>query len=213
MKPQTKLDRYTEFPQMLAESEKIKQEPTVTERDKEGPDVIFGAKSFLWMANQKEEIDQEQPKLSEKERHALGKKLAARIHELSKKGNLYVKYPEDVSGLLGIWAEYRSRKESSSYLTKTFETNPYNAVKLLKCYLPPVKFGEKATSIENFTMKEYNSLVKVADTDKVYEALTKLFKFKANKIEDRVPVMPSDRDLANQFMRLHITAKGLSFTQ
>jgi len=183
------------------------------ERDKEAPDVIFGAKSFLWMANQKEEIDREQPNLTEKERQALGKKLAARIHELSKRGNLYVKYPEDVSRLLAIWAEYRSRKESSSYLTKTFETNPHNAVKLLKCYLPPVKFGEKALSTGNFTMKEYNNLVKVVETDKVYEALTKLFKFKADKIEDMVPVTPNDRDLTNQFMRLHITAKGLSFPQ
>jgi len=213
MKPQTRLDRYTEFSQMLRESEEIKREPMVTERDKEGPDVIFGAKSFLWMAKQKEEIDQEQPKLSEKERQALGKKLAARIHELSKKGILYVKYPEDASRLLAIWAEYRSRKETSGYLIKTFETNPQNTVKLLKCYLPPVKFGERAPATGNFTMKEYNNLVKVVDTDKVYEALTKLFKFKANKIEDMVAVTPSDRDLTNQFMRLHITAKGLNFTQ
>ncbi len=213
MKPQTKLDRYTEYPQMLRESEKIKQEPTIMERDKEGPDIVFGAKSFLWMAKPKEEIDQEQPKLSEKERQALGKKLAARIHELSKRGNLYVKYPEDVSRLLTIWAEYRSRKETSSYLVKTFETNPHNVVKLLKCYLPPVKFGEKAPATGNFTMKEYNSLVKVVDTDKVYEALTKLFKFNASNIEDRIPVTPSDRDLTNQFMRLHITAKVLNFTQ
>jgi hypothetical protein len=213
MKPQTKLDRYIEFPQMLRESEKIQQERTITERDKEGPDVILGAKSFLWMANQKEEIDLEQPQLSEKERQSLGKKMAAKIHELSKRGNLYVKYPEDVSRLLAIWAEYKSRKETSSYLIKTFETNPQNIVKLLKCYLPPVKFGEKAPATGIFTMKEYNNLVKVVDTDKVYEALTKLFKFKASKIEDMVTVTPSDRDMANQFMRLHITAKGLNFTQ
>jgi hypothetical protein len=213
MKPQEKLDRYIEYPTKPMTPEAMRKEPTVSERDKEAPDVILGVKNFMWMASQKEEIDQEQPRLSEKERYSLGKKLANRIHELSKKGNLYLKYPQDTPILLAIWAEYRSRKETSNYLIKSFASNPYEAIKFLKCYLPPAQFGIEAPSTRDFTIKEYNYLIKVIDTDKLYETLAKLFKFKAEKIEDIVPVMPEDRGLANLFMRLHIRAKGSNFTQ
>jgi hypothetical protein len=209
MKPQLKFDRYTEFPTTSVPPATIAQQPTVTEMDKEGPDIIFGAKSFLWMVTQQEEADQEQPKLSEKERNSLGKKLAAKIHDLSKKGNLYVKYPEEAAMLLAIWAEYRSHKETSNYVVKTFETNPYNAVKLLKCYMPPTKLDGKVPSAEDFTVKQYDILKEAVDADRVYETLSKLFKFKAEEIEDIVPVMPSDRDLAYQFMRLHVKTKGI----
>jgi photosystem II stability/assembly factor-like uncharacterized protein len=213
MKPQPKLDRYTEYPVKPITPETLRKEPTVSERDKEGPDLILGAKNFTWMATPTEEIEEEKPKLSEKERHSLGKKLADRIRELSKKGELYLAYPEDTPMLLVVWAEYRSLKETSNYLIKSFESNPYKAIKFLKCYLPRVKFGEEAPPTRNLTIKEYTNMAKVIDTNKLYETLAKLFKFKAEKIEDIVPVMPEDRDLANQFMHLHIRAKGSNFTQ
>jgi hypothetical protein len=214
MKPQTKLDRYTEFPQIPRESEKIKQEPTITERDKEGPEIIIDAKHFLWMVTQQEEVTNlEQHKQSEKDHNSQGKKLADKIYKLSKKFNLYVKYPEDAAMLLAIWAEYHSKKETSSYLIKSFDDNPYNAIKFLKCYLPTAHLGIEIAAVKDLDLTKYNLMAEVISTEKVYETLSKIFKFKAEEIEDIVPVMPSDRDLANQFMRLHIKAKGLSFTQ
>jgi photosystem II stability/assembly factor-like uncharacterized protein len=211
MKPQLKLDHYTEFPGLPIQRETIAKQPTATEMDKEGPDIIFGAKSFLWMVTQGGEVGLEQPGLSEKERNSLGKKLANRIHELSKKGNLYVKYREDAAMLLAIWAEHRSKKETNNYLVKSFDANPFNAVKFLKCYLPTAQLGREPPTIKDFDLGKYDLLAEVVETGKVYETLTKLFKFKAEEIEDIVPVMSFDRELANQFMRLHVKAKGVSW--
>jgi hypothetical protein len=178
------------------------------EKNKEGAAVIFAAKSFMWMVTQAE-LTAEGPKgLSEKERQSLGKKLAAKIHDLARKENIYLKYPQDAPMLLSIWAQYSSRKETSNYLEKSFEANPYNAIKLLRCYLPAAQPGREPPPAEAFTMAQYASVAEVIETDLIYAALTKLFKFKAETIEDKVPVVPADRNLAFQFMRLHINTKG-----
>lgn len=211
MKPQLKLDHYTEFPTISIPKETFEQRPKVTEIDKEGPEVIQDAKHFLWMVTQQEEVTAlGQHKQSERERDSHGKKLANKIHDLSRKIILYVKYPEDAAMLLAIWAEYRSKKETSNYLLKSFDANPYHTVKFLKCYLPTAHLGGEAINIKDFNIEKYNLIAEVIDAAKIYETLSQFFKFKAQEIDDIVPVTPLDRDLAHKFMRLHVTAKDKS---
>ncbi|MGD0780270.1 MAG: hypothetical protein ABR954_05765 [Dehalococcoidales bacterium] len=208
IKPEEKPAPLIETPKTPAPPEKIVPHPTLIEKDKEGAAVIFAAKSFMWMATQQEKTAEGQAGLSEKERHSLGKKLAAKIHDLGKKEILYIKYPEDTPMLLSIWAEYASKNETSNYLTKTFELNPYNAIKLIKCYPPAAQPGQELPSAADFTMAQYDAISEVIDPDNIYAALSKVFKFKAETIEERVPVSPADRNLAFQFMLLHIKTKG-----
>jgi hypothetical protein len=211
MRPQLKLDHYTDFPAVSIPAETFEQQPKATEFDKEGPDIVQDAKHFLWTVTQQEEVTAlGQKRATEKDRDSHGKKLASKIHDLSKKVTLYVKYPEDAATLLAIWAEYRSKKETSNYLVKSFDANPYNAIKFLKCYLPTAHLGEEVANIKDFDTVKYNLIAEVIDVTKMYETLSKLFKFKAEEIEDIVPVTPFDRDLATQFLRLHIKTKGVS---
>jgi hypothetical protein len=184
--------------------EKIEPHPSLAEKDKDAAAVIFAAKSFMWMTAP----DATQAGLEEKERRSLGKKLAEKIRDVTKKENLYLKYPQDASMLLGIWSEYTSRNETSSYLAKTFELNPYNAIKLLKCYLPPTQPGQEPPAAEAFTIQQYKAVAGVIDPDIVYATLSKIFKFDISTIEEKVPVSPADRNLAFQFMRLHHEAKS-----
>ncbi len=181
-------------------AEEITSHPTLIEQNKEGEAVIADAKSFTGMATEEAKTD--------KVRQSQGKKLTAKIHDLAKKENLYVKYPNDVTMLLSIWAEYGSKNETSNYLTKTFEFNPYNAIKLLKIYLPAAQPDKEPPTAEDFTIVQYNTLAKVIDPENIYVALTKVFKFKAQTTEEKVPVLPADRNLADQFIRLHTKIKG-----
>jgi hypothetical protein len=206
-RPQVTPEPRAETPIKPAEPEKAQPHPTLIEKDKEGATVIFGAKSFLWMTTQVKITEEGQAGLSDKERQSLGKRMATRIHDLAKKENLYLKYPQDAPMLLSIWAQYGSRNETNNYLIKSFELVPYNAIKLLKTYMPAAQPGREPTPAEDFTLAQYDNIGRVIDTDNIYAALSKVFKFRADAIEERVPVAPADRDLASQFMRLHYEAK------
>lgn len=197
-----------ETPEQPKEPEKIEPHPSLVEKDKEAAAVIFAAKSFMWMTTQPEAPNGTQTQLEEKERHSLGKKLADKIRDVTKKENLYLKYPQDAAMLLNIWAEYSTRNETGSYLAKTFELNPYHAIKLLKCYLPPAQPGQETSAAEDFTLAQYKAVAGVIDPDIVYATLSKIFKFDISTIEEKVPVAPADRNLAFQFMRLHHEAKS-----
>lgn len=210
VRPSPTLPPTAVIPEAPKEAEKVEPHPSLLEKDKEAATVIFAAKSFMWMAAQPETPDAAQAALKEKERRSLGKKLAAKIRDVTRKENLYLKYPADASMLLGIWAEYGSRNETSSYLAKSFELNPYNAIKLLKCYLPPAQPGGEPPTAEDFTMTQYKNVAGVVDPDIVYAALSKIFKFDISTIEEKVPIAPEDRNLAFQFMRLHHEVKGQS---
>ena len=176
--------------------------PPITEKSKEGAAVVFAAKSFMWMLAEEKGKDESQTGLSETEKGSLGKKLAVKIRDLTRSENLYIKHPEDAAMLLRIWAQYGSREETSRYLGKSFSASPENAIRLLKCYLPP------DISADDFDLEHYNNIIEVVDPDKVYAALTKVFKFKVDTIEEKMPVKPADRNLAFKFMRLHLQAKG-----
>jgi hypothetical protein len=191
-----------------AAPEVITPHPALVEKDTENAAAIFAAKSLAWMIMQQEKNGDALVTLSIKERLSLGKNVAGKIHDLSRKENIYVKYPEDAVMLLNMWAEYGSRNDVNEYLTKSFERNPYNAIKFLKCYLPPAAPGQIPPSTNDFTMMQYTSIAKVVNPDNIYAALTKFFKFKADAIEERVPVAAADSSLAYQFMRLHHEAKG-----
>jgi hypothetical protein len=208
VRPVAKPEPRVKIPRTPATPETTAPHPALMEKDKEGAAVIFAAKSFMWMVTQEKGTDEDQGGLSEKERQSLGKKLAAKIHDLTKKESLYIKYQEDTSMLLGIWAQYGSRNETNDYLTKSSESNPENAIRLLKCYLPAARPDKAPPSADDFTMAQYNSLAEVVDLDKIYAALTKLFKFKAATIEEKMPIKPADRNLATQFIHLHHEAKN-----
>ena len=183
--------------------------PVTIEKGREGEAVVFAAKSFLWMTTAEKGTDESQPTLSVKEQESLGRKLSLKIQGLARKENLYIKYPEDAAMLLNIWARYGSRDETSSYLAKSFKSRPENAIKLLKCYLPSATQPEKdQPATADFTRDNYNSMAEVVDPDKVYAALTRVFKFKADTIEEKTPVKPDDRNLAFRFLRIHHQAKS-----
>jgi hypothetical protein len=145
--------------------------------------------------------------IPDKERNSLGKKLAVRIKELAGKEPLHIKHPEDAAMLFNIWAQYGSVNETSRYLTTSFKSRPDNAVRLIKCYLPPGVSPEAGDAAESFNLDSYKTLAKVIDPDKVYAALTKVFKFKLDSIEETTPVKPSDRNIAFKFMRIHLQQK------
>ena len=192
------------FERSATRDEAATRPPTV-EKSKEGATVIFAAKSFMWMLTEEKGTGESQTGLSEKERQFLGKKLTVKIRDLTKSENLYIKHPQDAVMLLRIWAQYGARDETSRYLTKTFATSPENAIRLLKCYLPADK---EEPSADDFTLTHYTSLTEVIDPDKVYAALTRVFKFKVDIIEEKMPIKPVDRNLAFKFMRLHLQTKG-----
>ncbi len=181
--------------------------PPPVEKSKEGAAVVFAAKSFMWMLTEGVGADGKKTALSAKEEQSLGKKVADRIRELTKKENLYIKHPEDAAMMLRIWLQYGSRDETNRYLTKTFSASPENAIRFLKCYLPAATPEIPEPSADDFTRKHYDSIAEVVDPDKVYAALTKIFKFKVDTIEEKTPVRPEDRNLAFKFMRLHLQKK------
>jgi hypothetical protein len=209
VRPQARPETRAEIPPKPTTPEPATPHPSLMEKDKAGAAVIFAAKSFMWMVTQEEEAAEGQTGLPEKERQSLGKKVATKIHDLAKKENLYIKYPEDAPMLLGIWAQYGSINETSNYLIKSFESKPDNAIELLKCYLPAALPGREP-SADAFTMAQYASIAEIIDPGLIYAALTKIFKFKTDTIEEKMPVKPADRNLAFQFMRLHFKAKGVA---
>jgi hypothetical protein len=200
VRPETEEER--EPPKIPKEA---KARPATIERSKERAAVVFAAKSFLWMLAEGRETKNGKTWISEKEELSLGKKVADRIRDLTKRENLYIEHPEDAVMLLRIWAQYSSRDETNRYLTKTFAASPENAIRLLKCFLPPDK---EKPSADDFTRANYDSVAGVVEPDKVYATLTKVFKFKLDAIEEKIPVERADRDLAFKFMRLHLQIKG-----
>ncbi len=174
-------------------------------KSKDSATVIFAAKSLMWMSTAEKGTAEA---ITEKEKTALGKKLASRILELSKKEPLYIRHAEDAAMLLHIWAQYGSRKETNRYLTESFKSRPENAVRLLKCYLPPGISPEASNADTEFTMESYEAIAEVVDADKVYEALTKESKFKPETSKEPIRVNPADRNIAAKFMRLHLQVKN-----
>jgi len=174
------------------------------EASKEAEAVIFAAKSLMWLAAEKETVQPE----ADKEQDALGKKLAARIKELAGKEMLYLEHPEDAANLLQIWARYGSRNETGRYLAETFKNRPDNAIRFIKCYLPPDAPTATGDPAALFTRDSYKAISQVIDPDKVYAALTKVFKFKLDSIEETTTVKPADRNIAFKFMRFHLQEKA-----
>jgi hypothetical protein len=60
---------------------------------------------------------------------------------------------------------------------------------------------------KEFTPTRYEALAEVVDPDNVYAAITKLYKFKLEDIEE-VSVDPTDRAIAYQFIRIHHHVKS-----
>src|SRR4030042_7054876 len=110
--------------------------------------------------------------------------------------------------LLRIWSQYGSRDETNRYLVKSFKARPDNAIRLIKCSLPAAVPPEKDEPAAGFTRDSYKALAEVIDPDKVYAALTKVFKFKLDAIEETTPVKPADRNIAFKFMRVHPQVKS-----
>ncbi|OGO17869.1 MAG: hypothetical protein A2Z15_06680 [Chloroflexi bacterium RBG_16_50_11] len=208
VKPKLRRDTVKEVPESLEPPEEAATRLPTIEKGKEGAAVVFAAKSFMWMLAEEKGTGEEQTGLSEGEQRSLGKKLAVKIQGLTRRENLYIKYPQDAAMLLRLWAQYGSRDETNRYLTNSFKSRPDNAIRLLKCYLPTAQTDKEAPSADDFTREHYDNIAEVVDPDKVYAALTKVFKFKVATIEEITPVKPADRNLAFKFMRLHLQAKG-----
>jgi hypothetical protein len=208
-KPLADLKTRAETSKPSKPSEEKAIRPIAKEKASERETIAFAVKSFTWMTNGKNITGGSQPGLSEKEERTLGKKLASKIQTLARKEPLHLKYPEDAAMFLNIWARYGSRDETKRYLTRSCRSRPENAIALLKCFLQVSDQPDVGTSgTREFTRSQYDSLAKVVDPDSVYAALTKLFKFKLDSIEDKVPVDPSDRAIAYKFQSIHLQVRG-----
>jgi len=176
--------------------------PPATGKSKEAETVIFAAKSFMWVTEKAKA-----GAARDKEQETLGKKLAARIKDLAAKEPLHIKHPEDAAMLFRLWAHFGSRNETNHYIAASLKAMPDNAVRFLKCYVLPGIAQETSDPAEGFTRDSYKAIMEVTDPDKVYAALTKIFKFKLDAIEETTPVKPGDRNIAFKFMRLHLQEK------
>jgi hypothetical protein len=199
----------TEVPEKPTPPEIIAERPATIDKASEGESVAFAAKSFIWLTTNQKGAEGGQPKLPAKEERSLGKKLASRIQALAGKEPLYLKYPENAALFLHIWARYGSKDETERYLTKSFRSRPENAIALLKCFLTtPAQPDTGPSGTREFTRSHYDALAEVIDPDNVYKALTKLFKFKPDSIEGEAPIDPSDRAMADNFLRIHLQVKS-----
>jgi hypothetical protein len=158
----------------------------------------------MWISNGENGTTAASP---DKERESLGKKLAERIREFSKKEPLYIRHPEDAALLLKIWARYGSRNETNKYLADSLKSRPENAVSLLKCFIVPNGSAESANA-GAFTVNNYQALAEVVDADKVYAALTRSSKYKHDITKETDRVVPADSNIISQFMRLHLQQKN-----
>lgn len=204
-----KLSKEKTLPQILLEAQKNKSVTTSPQpalANKEAASVIFAAKSLMWMeATEKDAA----ASLPEKEKEALGKKLAGKIRELAKKEPLLTRYPEDVKMLLQIWARYGSRKETGHYIEDSLKSQPGNALHLIKCFLPPMEISGENSSRTHVNRDCYRSLAQIVDPEKIYTALSKLSKFKINPADEGLKISPEESNIAAEFMRLHLESKKL----
>lgn len=173
-------------------------------KSKDAQTIIFAAKSFMWLAGAENDTTDGIP---DKERKALGKKLAANIRELAKKEPIYVKHPEDAAMLLQLWARYGSRDETAKYMADSLKSRPENALRLLKCFIPQENQPGKPGDAGVFDLACYKALTGVMDADKVYAALTKASKFKLGGTKEAARMNPADSNLVSQFMNLHLQSK------
>jgi hypothetical protein len=81
------------------------------------------------------------------------------------------------------------------------------AIRLIKCFLRPDVTPATADPAAGFTYESYHSIAEVIEPAKLYAALTKIFKFKIDAIEETIPLKPADRSIAFKFMRLHLQEK------
>lgn len=185
------------------EKESITQKPL--DKSKEASAVIFAAKSLAWMSAAEKGTAES---ITDKEKEALGKKLADRVRELAKKEPLYIRHADDAAMLLQLWARYGSFKETNRYITDSLKNRPENAIRLIKCFLPQGISPDAADAAEHFNRDNYKALAEAADPDKVYEALTKASKYKHNASADPARVNTADSNITSQFMRLHLQNKN-----
>ncbi len=169
--------------------------------------ITFAVRSFLLMTASAEK-ENGQPHLSAEEERKIGKKLASGIRDLAVEKPIYLNYPEDAAIFLQIWARYGSRDETNRYLKKSFKSNPENALALLKCYLTaPERPETDSAEKREFTRAHYDALTQVVDPDSVYEAVSKLLKFRFEKAEEQALGDLIDRTIAYQFVRIHYDIK------
>ena len=168
-----------------------------------GQSISFAAESFLWMTTSGEKGGG-QRLLSAKEERTLGRKLALRIKAIAKDQLLYQKFPKDAASFLYLWSRYGSRDETNRYLIRSFQTRLQNATDFLKCYLAATKGLEPGlTRKTEFSRTQYDSVAKVVDPDKVYEALIRLYGPELDKPEGEEFGDNPDKAIAYQFARIY----------
>jgi len=164
--------------------------------------VSFAAESFLWMTSA--EKGGNKRLLSADEEQKLGKILASRIQALAREQLLYQKFPKEAAAFLYLWAHYGSRYETNQYLTDSFQSRPENAIILLKCYLTtPGRPEPDSAHRAEFSRTQYDSVAKVLDPNKVYEALTRLYGPELDSPESQDSGHSPDKAIALQFVRIH----------
>ena len=173
-------------------------------KSKDAATIIFAARSFMWLSAAGTDAAPETP---DKEREALGKKIAGKIHDLAKKEPLYLRHPEDAGMLLRLWARYGSNGETEKYLETALKSRPDNAIRLIKCFLTQGPSANKASAAREFNADNYRALAEVIDPDIVYAALNKAEKFKLKGSKEAPHIPAEDSALVSVFMHLHLQEK------
>ncbi|MFC2006010.1 P-loop NTPase fold protein [Chloroflexota bacterium] len=182
---------------------------TAKELIQKGEPLSFSVECFTWLRTSEEKEEQDRT-LSHEEEDELGKIIVERIKALSSNQPIYKQFPGDANTWLQLWSIYGSEGETQQYLSKIFIDNPYEALEFAKCYLPTSwGLGSGLSHKGNFGRFQYDSMVKVVDTDVIYDALYKIY---GAALDDpdyyKLNEYPLDERVAHQFAFIHAKVKA-----
>jgi len=141
--------------------------------------------------------------LTKNEEVELAKILLGKIVKIASKSPIYINSPRDAPNLLGAWALWGSRQETDNYLRDTFEQDPYNVLKFLKCFVPSRWGMESGLPTKgNIDKRQYDWISNIVDPDIVYLYLTKLY---GSELDD-----PKYMEIDNRPVEIKV-AHGFSF--
>lgn len=174
-----------------------------------GKPITFAVECFRWLRTSEEKEEQDKI-LTVEEEEELGKIVAERIKALSAEQPIYVQFPEDAPTLFYYWSNYGSEGDTHQYLAKLFDEDPHKALVFLKCYLRTSWGVESGLSHKgDFERDQYDSIMKVVNTDVIYDALYKIYGSTLDAPDYyKTSSYPLDDKVAHQFAYIHHKAKA-----
>jgi KAP family P-loop domain len=132
-----------------------------------GDPIFFVIEFMRWTDNPRYKPE---TKLSTDQRKEIGKIIAARIADFTKKELLYDPSQEYATSLIWTWANCSSKEDVTQYIVNTLHDSPDNITKLLGQYLSFSLFAG-AESVRD----RYEELSKSVDTGAIYQILLDIY--------------------------------------